>query len=224
VVLALTTAEALEVTAFATAALAIVTAGLAIATFMSVVVARGSLAKAQATIELSQLQLTQTQQEIALSRQEVEEAHRPVVVPIADHRKMDSTTERLVQGRSVAWAYPIVYKPDELLVPIKNVGSGPALCLELSVKPLDQAAHPSATTPLGPATSAKIAGLGVDVILPLYIHADGWREGIDFELAVTYEDVAGKRWATTGRYVHARNVYEDVAIARQLAATSSGTS
>jgi hypothetical protein len=61
---------------------AVGTLALAVATFVSLFFARIALKKTQDQIELGQQQLAQTQREIELSRSEVEEAHRPLIVPV----------------------------------------------------------------------------------------------------------------------------------------------
>lgn len=198
--LALTTTGTLELTAYATLGLAFVTGGLAIATFQSVRVAKGALRQTQTAIELSQAQLTQTQEEIGLSRQEVEQAHRPVVVPVADNRRMDPA------GPDVGGpgpAIPRVYSPGKLLVPLENIGSGPALNVVASVKLLDSAGDTS-QGPDGLKIPGYMAGLGTGVILPINILAHGWQTGVNFQLDVEYDDVAGKSWKMTSLFVNGR--------------------
>jgi hypothetical protein len=100
---------------------------LAAATFVSLIFARSALKKTQDQIELGQAQLTQTQREIELSRREVEEAHRPVVVPVADTLQRSSRTVR--SGPDVS---------DHLLViPLRNIGSGPALHVAMTLEPIN---------------------------------------------------------------------------------------
>jgi hypothetical protein len=153
--------------------------------------------------------LRQNQEEIALSRREVEEAHRPVVVPVADRRRMDPAGPGVTPGD----AFPRVYEAGRLLVPIENIGSGPALRIEATVRLLDEAGDPS-LAPSGPVTPAYVAGLGQSMVLPLDIAAHGWQIGVCFELTLLYEDVAGKRWRTVGSYIDGRMRYEKVSISK----------
>src|ERR1700680_4128893 len=94
-------------TAIGTLALAFVTLLLASATFWMVKLTRGSLA--------------QTKDEIALSRREVEEAHRPVLVPVVD------TTSYIDLGADGAnrERRPQLEPGGRLFVPVENIGSGP---------------------------------------------------------------------------------------------------
>jgi hypothetical protein len=193
-VLALTTTGALELTAYATLGLALVTGALAAATFWMVKLTRGALA--------------QNQQEIALSRREVEEAHRPVVVPVADTRRMEPAGA----GRPTGPAVPVVYEAGRLLVPVENVGSGPALRLEATVEQwLTEDGEPAALPP-GTQKPAAAAGLGSGVLMPLEIGLERVTGLSGFWLSMIYSDVAGKRWVTSARFIPARGRYEDVTI------------
>jgi hypothetical protein len=104
-------------TAVGTLALALATLILATATLWAVYLTRRSL--------------SQTQEEIALSRREVEEAHRPVIVPLADPRliRMAGATS---MGKPAA--QPAVHTTGQLTVPIENIGTGPALRVEASIE------------------------------------------------------------------------------------------
>jgi hypothetical protein len=171
---------------------AIGTVLLALATFVSLLVARRAL--------------KQTQDEIELSRAEVEQAHRPVVIPIVDHQRMElgqlGTMER----------GPRVADGNVLIVPVENIGAGPALRLEARATPIDASGAPS-PAPDGPQTPAEIAGLGKGSFAPLEIGVHRLAIGVSFELTVTYEDVADKRWETRGRWSAERSRYVDVRIA-----------
>ena len=141
---------------------------------------------------LTRRSLGQTQAEIDLSRREVEEAHRPVVVPQPLSRPTVATGEALV-------------------VPVANVGMGPALRIEASARLLDSKGSPS-LAPTGEQTPALVTGLGAGGTTPLEIKTSHWTTGVTFELSVTYEDVAGKRWQTTGRWINDRARYEGLMI------------
>lgn len=139
------------------------------------------------------------------NQREIEEAHRPVVIPIVYARP----SEIAQSGAQPALQYPHLPTDGVLAVPIKNIGSGPALNVEASVRRLNADGSPSE----GGATQApgRIAGLGKDVVIPIEIDAPDWREVWDFALTLHYEDVGGKRWETfCPRYIAARQRYEDV--------------
>lgn len=148
---------------------------------------------------LTRRSLTQTQSEIDLSRREVEDAHRPVVAPVATARP---------GVVSIDASSPLV-----LAVPVVNVGMGPAMRIEASAKLLDAEGNPS-LAPTGEQTPALVAGLGAGDTTTLTIKPSHWTTGVSFELTVTYEDVAGKRWRTVGRWVNDRERYEGFTVDR----------
>jgi hypothetical protein len=189
-VLAITSTTALTWTAIGTLVLAVVTL---------------------TAVVVSTIALRQTRADIALSRKEVEEAHRPVVVPVADRRRLDPAGP----GVSAGPTRPKPVKDEALMVPIENIGSGPALHLEARiVQWLTESGEWSQHGP-GPQTPASAAGLGVGVVMPLEIKLHGIRGVSGFWLTLTYSDVAGKGWITKARYVPDRERYEDVTINTQ---------
>jgi hypothetical protein len=162
---------------------------------------------------LTRLALKQTQSEIDLSRREVEEAHRPVVVPIADDRSMK------LDPFAPTSAKPTVVGDSELAVPVENIGAGPALRIEASAKLLDAEGKPS-LAPTGPQTPATAVGLETGRMQVLRIRTNKWTIGVSFELTLTYEDVAGKAWTTVGRYLDEHKRYEGVNIEPRAARPS----
>jgi hypothetical protein len=183
-VLALHVDDTIDLTAVCTLLLALVT-------FASLLFARGALRSSQEAISLSQT--------------EVERAHLPVLVPIVDHRRMDlgpsGMTERV----------PRVADGRLLIVPVENIGTGPALRLQARAALLDATGAPS-SVPAGPQRPAVSAGLGVGCFTPLEIEVEGWPAGASFELTVVYEDVARKRWRMRGNWINADHRYMDVQI------------
>ena len=159
---------------------AIATLALAAVTFVALLTIRWSL--------------TQTQEEIELSRREVEEAQRPIVLPVAD--SVGSSSARR----------PYAPAGGRLVVPVENVGSGPALGLEASVGLLDDYGEP--LDDAGRQRPATAAALGKDRSMLLEIRAPGAGATPSFELTLTYFDVAGRRWVTVGRWIHERGRYE----------------
>jgi hypothetical protein len=78
--------------------------------------------------------LGKTQEEIDLSRREVEEAHRPVIIPLLDDaQKMILMFDDITERR----ARPYYLQNNRLVVPIKNIGSGPALNISVNVTPVN---------------------------------------------------------------------------------------
>jgi hypothetical protein len=162
---------------------AIGTLALAIATVISLVFGWKSLRHAQ--------------REIELSRQGVEEAHRPVVVPVIIARQPVAAS--VSSSRHTLPNRPCVIEPSVLVVPVQNIGAGPALTVLASVKPIDVEGNPH-IGPAEPQTPGTVAGIGKDQIIPIEIHAHGWQQCWSFDLTLTYEDVAGKKWATVSCY------------------------
>lgn len=185
---------------------AIGTLSLAAATVLSLLFARGSLKQTQAQIKLGQQQLAETQEEIALSRREVEEAHRPVVVPVRGGQHVTLTS-----GKKLP-AGPHVPEPGLLVVPIMNIGLGPALYLESTIDGLDSAGGWSGASsdlrPLG-----GVTGIGVSGVIRLEIAIHDLIDVPNFGLTLTYDDVAGRGWRTVARWIADHGQYEDLTIA-----------
>jgi hypothetical protein len=161
---------------------------LAIATFVSLFFARRSL--------------NQAQNEIALSRREVEESHRPVVVPVADLRKMAVPTLGELQ------ASPQLAGSQWLVVPVENIGAGPAIDLEATVTLYDLNTYGLAEQP--PQLQAAMAGLSTDRLTALMIALIGFDpkgEPVSFRLTITYADIAGKEWVTVASWTPTLNRY-----------------
>jgi hypothetical protein len=183
---------------------AIGTLALAAATFVSLYFARRSLGQMQQQIKLGQAQLAQTQREIELSRSEVEEAHRPVLVPIVDSTSyMDLGADGANRERR-----PQLESGSHLFVPIENIGSGPGLNVEASVSGTsipDEARTEHQT-------SARVAGLGEGHFRALLIELPFWKELWSFTLTIEYSDVAGKGWRTVAQFLRDTGRYDAVAI------------
>jgi hypothetical protein len=184
---------------------AIGTLSLAAVTLLSLLFTRRSLKQAQAQIQLGQRQLEQTQEEIVFSRREVDEAHRPVVVPVTGGQHVTLTSgKKLPPG-------PYVPEPGLLVVPIMNIGLGPALYLESTIEELDSADSWSdllgGAEPLG-----GVTGIGVSGVIRLEIAIHDVNDVPDFKLTLTYDDLAGKGWRTVARWASDLGRYEDLAI------------
>jgi hypothetical protein len=180
-------------TAVGTLTLAAVTLALAAATFWMV--------------KLTRRALTQSRDEIALSRREVEEAHRPVVMPLADDRSMDLTGLR-DHARARPWV-----EADTLYVPIENVGTGPALGIEATAELLNSAGGWSGAA--GGEQPGAAAALGASSRIAVAITIPGLSAVTGFWLTITYSDVAGKGWLTKARYVLDLDRYADLVLNSQ---------
>lgn len=184
-------------TAIGTLTLAAVTLALAAATFWMV--------------KLTRRALIQSRDEIALSRREVEEAHRPVLVPVVIARPPQLGPSPLPSGPRAFPDRPCVIVPSTLVVPVKNIGSGPALNVVASVERLGDEGAPW-TGPIDHQTPGLATGIGNGELVHIPIHAHGWEERWNFKLTLMYEDVAEKRWTTAGCYVATSRRYERVGI------------
>ncbi len=184
IVYALEFSDAVDLTAIGTLALAIVTVVLAVIGWRA---------------------LKQTQSEIELSRRDVEEAHRPVVVPIIDPvGRFQIEEEQWVPAKP--WM-----RGEVLIVPVQNIGSGPALAVRVSVTPREDGGGVSATWE-EKRFFGVAPGIGVSVTVPVEIEIPTLQEVPSFEVWVTYGDVAERRWLTVARYVHSRGRYEEDSI------------
>lgn len=167
----------------------------------------GTLALAMVTLAaviVAAIALRQTRAAIALSRKEVEEAHRPVVVPVVGEREVGTVSRHtLTVGPKV--------RDGLVVIPVQNIGVGPALHVEASLKLLDADGKPS-LAPVGPQTPGTMTGIGKDQSTTIEIRAHGWTEGVSFELTVKYRDVAGKEWQTVVCYLADHLRYEGLTI------------
>jgi hypothetical protein len=141
-------------------------------------------------------------------QREVEEAHRPVLVPLADSRRMDVIVDA---GMGQQAARPDVIAPHELRVPVENIGTGPALRVEASVQMLNPDGGPTAVG-TGGMEPAVLAGIKASGSVAPIIKVRGLAGVPGFWLTLTYEDVAGKGWVTKARYIATRNRYEDLTV------------
>jgi hypothetical protein len=133
--------------------------------------------------------LNQTQTEIALSRREVEEAHRPVLVPV-----LDVTRQMQLPNGEVGPATPTV-PGNRILVPVENIGSGPALQVEMGLAFRSErvaVAHRGEHTMMA-------TGIGVGHLTSLELPLAGAVLS-PFDIRLTYLDVVGKSWVTTARF------------------------
>jgi hypothetical protein len=146
--------------------------------------------------------LRQTKQEIQLSRREVEEARRPVILPLADDREIT------LVGRDVP--DKIAARPRAatqlLLVPIENIGTGPALQVQATLRLRNEGGEPTA---LGMETQSNLGGLRTDGRVPLRFKIQGLTgQTPGFSLSLKYLDVAGRTGRTDAVYAPSRDSYE----------------
>jgi hypothetical protein len=159
-----------------------------------------------AAVIVAAIALWQTRADIALSRKEVEEAHRPVLVPLADHRKMEFAGPGLPASSA---AKPDMHIKGLLTVPIENIGPGPALRVEATVELLNEDGGPSVAGG-GGQTPGTVMGLKASGSVSVDIAIRGLTGIPGFWLTLTYEDVAGKAWITKARYMPSRDRYADL--------------
>ena len=123
------------------------------------------------------------QREIDRWRDQIEQSHRPVVVPIHSTMQM-----------------PVYQGHGELLVPLENIGSGPALDLHLFVTPRDENGGVSPAWGEVKHTGAA-SGLAVSKTIPVEVRAWGLGGLTSFDVWVTYFDLAGKEWVSSAKYL-----------------------
>lgn len=163
------------VTAIATVVLVIVTAVLAVAAIFAAFYAKDALGTARADLKTAQDQL--------------EGSQRPLVVPSTiSHPK-------IIAGRYVA--------DNILVIPVENIGPGPALDITAEVGLLDIDGNPSTNrvTDLHSITAEVLAGAGASrPPAKLQCRASGWGEGASMRARLHYRDITGKGWRTTARF------------------------
>ncbi len=108
-----------------------------------------------ATVVVGGLALRRTRSEIDLSRREVEEAHRPVLIPVFD----ENLELREVDAPTVYRAKPRYKENNRIVVPIKNIGMGPALNITVWIAPTDPF-QPQDRDELSWHVSPRVQGLG----------------------------------------------------------------
>jgi hypothetical protein len=124
-----------------------------------------------------------TQQEVDRWRDQVGQSQRPVVVPIHSTMQM-----------------PVYQGHGELLVPLENIGAGPALDLHLFVTPRD--ANGGVSPAWGEVKHTGAAsGLAAAKTTPVEVRAWGLGGLTSFDVWVTYFDLAGSEWVTSAKYL-----------------------
>lgn len=144
-------------------------------------------------------------------QKEVEEAHRPVLVPLADSRPMEVVETGLPERPA---ARPLFLGEGQLAVPIENIGTGPALRVEASVQMRNPDGGPTAVG-TGGAKPAALAGIRASGSVAPIVKVHGLADVPGFQLVLTYEDVAGKGWITRALYVATDRRYTDVTVGAQ---------
>jgi hypothetical protein len=158
---------------------------LALATFVSVQIGRRALRGGQ--------------REIELSRREVEEAHRPVVMPLIAYRGANP-----VLG-------PHQAKQGHIIVPIENIGSGPALDIEVVVTPRDDEGNQSEAWG-DRKYVGKLPGLGAGASKEVNVEIEGLGDLPSLDVWITYSDVAQKEWVTVARWSRPHDGYDDLSV------------
>jgi len=140
-------------------------------------------------------------------QREVEEAHRPVLVPVDDRRTI------LLPGRGEKQAAPRVLNEDPaiVMIPIENVGSGAALNVRGHVE-----SDTDASTLI---ESKPLATAGDGATKALWFAAAAWLgtpggSAADFALSVRYEDVGQGTWLTTARSDTSKDRFDEIKISR----------
>jgi hypothetical protein len=196
---------------------ALATAGMAIATFAAVAVGAGALFEAKRQIDVSQRQVT--------------ESHRPVLIGVADPGRMipqasGSGGVVLKQGVKVrdhpytlqslgpTGSYPQLAHVTKtvLVVPVENIGSGPALDISAKVTRVEASGGEFITVPASPGNEEQLpgdaAGLAAGSMIQLEIHVpransvtEHFEASAGFIMSLTYRDVAGKKWTTETKWL-----------------------
>jgi hypothetical protein len=145
------------------------------------------------SVVLGWMSMRQTREEIDISRQEAEAAQRPVVIPVTD-----AATIIRIPGFNPMEAIPHTL-PLALMVPIRNVGAGPALSITVIVVGRDHAGNYSeAWGKRMHHGYALVAAVGET--LPVLVTIDRLGGVPDFELQIAYRYLGGRNWVTSAKY------------------------
>jgi hypothetical protein len=133
-------------------------------------------------VTIAAIALRRTQEELMRSREEIDRAHRPVVVPIHDpnHR-------------------PAYLGHGQLIVPVENIGAGPALDLTVYVTPRDENGGVSPAWGEHRQTGAA-AGLGASEVTLIEVRVWGVDGLPSYDTWISFKDVAGKEWVSAAKY------------------------
>ena len=151
--------------------------------------------------------LKQTQSEVDLSRREVEEAHRPVLIPVVDDtqelHEHDATTGRPLR--------PYYKDASRVVIPMKNIGSGPALSITANITPRNDAGERSDAWG-DRRHSTTVVGLGVGEVIPVTVSVPNLGSMPNFDVWLSYEDVAGKLLTTFAKFLLNTNSFDTLSI------------
>ena len=146
------------------------------------------------SVVLGWMSMRQTREEIDLSRQEAEAAHRPLVVPVTDQG-----TTVTPSGFNAMPSIPRALIGGALMVPIRNIGAGPALSITVIVVGRDQAGNYSEAWGNRIHHSyALVAAVGET--LPVTVVIDRLGGVPSFDLQIAYRDLGGRNWVTSAKY------------------------
>ncbi len=158
--------------------------------------------------------LRQTRSEIDLSRREVEEAHRPVLIPVVDEEWTLRAGDVRQRGNQ-----PLIERVGpggSLRIPIRNIGSGPALDIEITIVPRT---HDAALVELWRDSPfvGRVTGLGVGSLSPVQVllpfpNNPAPASAPDYSVRVSYTDVAQKSWVTSANFLASETRYEELTI------------
>lgn len=200
------------VAALASVFVALVTLGVVIATFKSANATKRSAEATErsASVEEKEAQATLEQAHasqalVTLTQQQMSAAVTPIVIPVADSTR----TVTLPNFASTLDLTPRTIEGRVFLVPVVNVGTGPALGVGAVVTRLD------GPEPVKPRQNgARVAALaaGADVFMRLRIAVADTIRG-RFGLTLEYNDVLGSRYEVTAHYEPTSQSYPLIEVA-----------
>lgn len=171
---------------------------LAAVTLGSVVLGWRALRDTREGIDVAREELVASRRQVEATERQVEAQQRPVLVPVVDtSRKMTPP------GHDSSQAKPRLSSKGLLLLPLENIGTGPALDVRVGITGRDpdgsygaelgELEHSGYVFAIGAKALAGIPVAFVGRASPSVIPS--------FDVLVTYKDLAGQTWKTSAQYV-----------------------
>lgn len=151
-----------------------------------------------------------TRKAVGQGNDELERAHRPVLIALAD-AKDKGLRPQVLRGTGPTEEPD----PSKFLLPLRNIGMGPALHVTAIVEFGDSEGRRSTH---GIDTRCGVAEEAISHLAPfaiLVVTDAPVNRLTGFTVALDYEDIAGNQWKTAARYATSDDRFHDVKITKR---------